>query len=71
MWPHPSLKAITKLIAGSINGSNYAAVHVRRGDKVKETKHWPHLDNDTQPERSEGGGEGEREITAKEVEKRR
>ena len=53
-WPHPSLKAIAKLIASRINGSRYAAVHVRRGDKAGATRFWPHLDNDTQPERWAG-----------------
>lgn len=32
-------------------GANFTAVHIRRGDKVRKASRWPHLDNDTSPER--------------------
>ena len=50
-WPHPALKVMSKLIATSLNGSRYAAVHVRRGDKLLQPQLWPRLDADTRPER--------------------
>lgn len=30
---------------------NYVTVHVRRGDKAQQTYKWPHVDQDTRPER--------------------
>ncbi|GJP74279.1 hypothetical protein CLOP_g4888 [Closterium sp. NIES-67] len=44
----PELLALAGEISQAINGGDYDAVHVRRGDKLNP-KLWPHLDRDTRP----------------------
>ncbi|GJP43020.1 hypothetical protein CLOM_g2526 [Closterium sp. NIES-68] len=45
----PELLALAANISASINGGDFDAVHVRRGDKLR-AEFWPHLDHDTRPE---------------------
>ena len=49
--PRMELWEISATIAASLNHSNYAAVHVRRGNKARDKKRWPHLDDDTKPDK--------------------
>eukprot|EP00037_Helgoeca_nana_P023592 m.245382 g.245382 ORF g.245382 m.245382 type:complete len:392 (-) comp26402_c0_seq4:1770-2945(-) len=43
------LVAMARLIADHIGGP-FSYIHVRRGDKVRDTARWPHLDRDTRGE---------------------
>ncbi|CAI5980456.1 unnamed protein product [Closterium sp. NIES-65] len=45
----PELLALAANISASMNGGDFDAVHVRRGDKLRP-EFWPHLDHDTRPE---------------------
>ncbi|CAI5503223.1 unnamed protein product [Closterium sp. Naga37s-1] len=45
----PELLALAANISASMNGGNFDAVHVRRGDKLRP-EFWPHLDHDTRPD---------------------
>ncbi|CAI7896986.1 unnamed protein product [Closterium sp. NIES-53] len=45
----PELLALAANISASMNGGDFDAVHVRRGDKLRP-EFWPHLDHDTRPD---------------------
>ncbi|CAI5531018.1 unnamed protein product [Closterium sp. Naga37s-1] len=45
----PELLALAANISASMNGGEFDAVHVRRGDKLRP-EFWPHLDHDTRPD---------------------
>ncbi|CAI5472908.1 unnamed protein product [Closterium sp. Yama58-4] len=45
----PELLALAANISASMNGGDFDAVHVRRGDKLRP-EFWPHLDRDTRPD---------------------
>ncbi|CAI5525180.1 unnamed protein product, partial [Closterium sp. Naga37s-1] len=44
------LQWVISNITLQMNNSNYDVVHVRRGDKVLDSKRWPNLDKDTRPD---------------------
>lgn len=49
---NPHLQGIADAIVAALGGgTNFTAVHVRRGDKAKDHDNWPNLDRDTRPER--------------------
>lgn len=46
------LVAIGDEIVRKLGGAqNYVTVHVRRGDKTRRPEKWPHVEQDTRPER--------------------
>ncbi|CAI5477170.1 unnamed protein product [Closterium sp. Yama58-4] len=46
----PELWAVVGQIIASMDGGDYDAVHVRRGDKARDTSRWPNLAQDTSVE---------------------